>query len=60
MVEEYVIKVTMTPHPHDNPTRPYFWCILAYNNGWSNQGSGWAETPEMAFSNAKNYFTLPS
>lgn len=26
---EYKIEVIMTPHVHDSPVLPYFWCILS-------------------------------
>ena len=57
--KEYKIQVSMTPSLHDNPTKPYFWCILVFNNGWSNAGSGWAKTPDEAFLDAKKYLSLP-
>jgi len=28
MSDEYKIEVIMNPHPWDNLTEPYFWCIL--------------------------------
>ena len=57
--KEYKIQVSMTLSFHDNPTNPYFWCILEFNNGWSNTGSGWSKTPDEAFLDAKDYLLLP-
>lgn len=46
---DYRIVIYMRPNFHDNPQNPYFWCIMKYEEGLSNNGSGWAATPEQAF-----------
>ena len=46
---DYRIVIHMRPNFHDNPQNPYFWCIMKYEEGLSNNGSGWAATPEQAF-----------
>ena len=58
MKHDYKIVVHMQPNKHDNPMKPYFWCIMKYvfNTGWCNSGSGWSTTPEQAFEDAKYYF----
>lgn len=65
MPTEYKIQVLMTPHNRDNPTHPYFWCVLANNgrpqdsgeDGWYNTGCGWAKTPEEAWTTASRAYT---
>jgi hypothetical protein len=61
MNTEYKMEVLISPHPHDNSKRPYFWVILKYvNEKWVNTGhSGWSKTPEVACSDAiKEYQKL--
>lgn len=54
---EYKIEVIMTPHVHDSPVLPYFWCILSCCDGtWSNCCHGWAVTPERAWQEAKTFY----
>lgn len=54
---EYKIEVSMTPHFHDNPKKPYFWMISSYcGNGWCNHTFGWATTPEEAWQEAKTFY----
>lgn len=52
---DYRLVVHMQPNFHDSPNAPYFWCVMKYDNGLSNSGSGWASTPEQAFIAGKNY-----
>lgn len=52
---DYRLVVHMQPNFHDNPIEPYFWCIMRYENGLTNSGSGWAATPEQAFLAGVNY-----
>lgn len=54
-MSDYRLVVHMSPNFHDNPTAPYFWCIMKYEGGLSNSGSGWAVTPERAFIAGHNY-----
>lgn len=56
MNDEYVIKVNMTPHIHDNPANPYFWCVMKFDGVWCNECSGWAKTPEQAFADAHDEY----
>lgn len=58
MDKEYVIKISMTPHYHDNIKHPYYWCILSNKDGWINEGSGWSSTPDQAFIEAKMYLNF--
>ena len=57
---EYKIEVIMTPHFHDSPKKPYFWCICSRINDeeslWCNSGHGWAATPEEAWQEAKTFY----
>lgn len=52
---DYRIVVHMQPNFHDNPEKPYFWCILKYDGGLSNSGAGWAIAPNQAFADGVNY-----
>jgi hypothetical protein len=54
--KEYVIKIGLTPHKHDNFAAPHHWCILIYNTTWCNECSGWSTTPEQAFYDASEAF----
>lgn len=49
--DDYRVMVHMEPNTHDSPNKPYFWCVLKYDEsvGLHNMGSGWEETPERAF-----------
>ena len=54
---EYKIEITLTPHYHDNPMFPYFWCLLGRNDDdWCNCGHGWAKTPREAWRRACEYY----
>ncbi|RKI41921.1 hypothetical protein D7V86_08175 [bacterium D16-51] len=53
----YLIEVYLTSEKSQNKNLPFFWCILKCENGnYSNEGSGWAETPKMAYQEAYNYY----
>lgn len=54
-MSDYRLVIHMSPNFHDSPTAPYFWCILKYEDGLSNSGSGWAVTPEQAYIDGKAY-----
>lgn len=54
-MSDYRLMIHMQPKPHDNPDKPYFWCILEYVNGLTNKGSGWSSTPEQAFQEGFKY-----
>jgi hypothetical protein len=55
---EYKIEVITTPHIHDSPKKPYFWCIMSHsqNGSWCNYTSGWAATIEEAWQEAKTFY----
>ena len=55
---EYKIEILLTPHPWDNQTESYFWCILGwFNSEWVNtENYGWATTPQEAFDKAIESF----
>lgn len=50
---DYEIRISLTPHPWDNKSEPYFWMIAKWSEGgktWCNSGHcGWARTPKEAF-----------
>lgn len=52
MKAEYVLRVLMTPHFHDNANAPYFWCIVCDG---ANKGCGWEATPAEAFFSGKKH-----
>lgn len=57
---EMKIEVLMSPHPWDDAEKPYYWCILIwddYSYIWKNSGKmGWGKTPNDAFISAlKSY-----
>lgn len=55
--DSYLIEVFLTPENPQKETSPYFWCILKCQNGnYSNEGSGWADSPHTAYHDAYNYF----
>ena len=56
MNEEYKIEIGITPHYHDNKFKPFYWTLLAYRNGWSNDGCGWATTQEEAWKEAYRFY----
>jgi len=57
MDNELDIKVSMTPHPWDNPTKPYSWVLLKWcKTAWCNVGHGWAKTPVEAWKEAFEYY----
>lgn len=53
MDKEYSIEVSITPHPWDNPSQPYFWGV--FEDG-CNAGFGWSKTPEGAWEAALEYY----
>ena len=54
---EYSIEVIMNPHHWDNKNEPYFWCIFANRGeGKTNEGCGWAKTPDLAWNQANEYY----
>ena len=54
----YKIEVITTPHIHDNPKEPYFWCIQSCVNGgnWCTCTAGWAVTLEEAWKQAHQFY----
>lgn len=59
MLPEYCIKISMSPHKHDNPDAPYYWSILELQGSWGQVLCGWSGSPQMAFDEAmKQYQTI--
>jgi len=57
MNNELHIEVSMTPHPWDNPNKPYSWVLLRWHkNAWCNSGHGWAKTPKEAWEDAIKHY----
>jgi hypothetical protein len=56
--KEYKIEVLATPHYHDSPNKPYFWCILSCteNGSWWMEMGDWSDTIENAFEEAYKFF----
>lgn len=54
---EYQIEISLTPQEWYNKSEPYFWTIYEIDNGnKNNYGCGWAQTPELAYQKAKDYY----
>jgi len=57
MDNELHIEVSMTPHPWDNPSKPFSWVLLRwYKTAWCNVGFGWAKTPKEAWEDANRHY----
>lgn len=55
----YKFDISATPNYHDNKHKPYWWCLLGCTEGsdvWCNEGFGWAETSEKAFTEANEFY----
>lgn len=58
-MDSYKVSVLMTPQYHINNKKPFIWSVLAYSakdNKWTGIYSGWSESPEKAFIEAKQYY----
>jgi len=58
IIDEYSVEVFLRAHIWDNKKEPYFWCLQGHRrstDGWTNEGSGWAVSPEQAFKDATAY-----
>lgn len=53
---EYSLKISLTPHPHDNDAKPYYWSILAWEKEWHQIACGWEKDPEQCFISATKHF----
>ena len=56
MESEYVIKIFLTKHVHDNPSCPYYWSLVTYTNKWVQIAGGWDVSPDICFKKALNYY----
>ncbi len=56
MNQNYKIEINITPSKYENKSQPYHWILFAYYDDWCNEGAGWATTPELAWSEAYNFF----
>lgn len=56
MKKNYKIEVGVTPNNKDNHKQPYYWIIFSYCGEWVNEGAGWSESPEKAWSEAYTFF----
>ena len=56
----YKIEVITTPHIHNNPKEPYFWCIMSCMDGgdWCVHTAGWAITPDEAWKQAHQFYNF--
>jgi hypothetical protein len=57
MSNEYAIQIGLSPHEHDNPIAPYYWCLLKFNTDWCNECCGWSKKPEQAFEDAHKIYS---
>jgi hypothetical protein len=53
---EYLIQVSLNEHSWDNPSAPYYWCILGHYENWCNEASGWSTSIDQAFDDAKRHY----
>lgn len=56
METEYVIKISLTNHLHDNSENPYYWTLSKYDETWHQIALGWEKTPEQCFFSAQKYY----
>ena len=56
MKKEYAIKISLTKHNNDDPTAPYYWSLLKFNDSWHQIALGWEKTPQECFHKAKEYY----
>lgn len=54
--KSYLVQISLNEHPWDNPSAPYYWCILGYYNNWCNEASGWSVSIDQAFEDAKKCY----
>ncbi len=52
MNSEYVIKIFMNKHIHDNYFSPFYWNILKYDTNWHQIACGWSCNPRESFDEA--------
>lgn len=57
--QKYSIEVVLLESKEDNKHKPYFWVLykIQENGIKTNDGSGWAETPEKAWQEAYDFYT---
>ena len=56
MESEYAIKISLTKHVHDNPTRPYYWSLVTYTTQWVQVAGGWEASPTACMETALKYY----
>ncbi len=49
MEPEYAVKISLTEHRHDNPQKPYYWCLTKCEEVWHQIAFGWEESPQECF-----------
>ncbi len=57
MKPEYILKIALTEHTHDNYNKPFYWSILKYDTSWHQIAFNWEETVEKCFISAMNYYS---
>lgn len=56
MLSEYCIKISLSPHEHDNPDSPYYWGVLEFQESWGQVLCGWSNSPQAAFDEAMKQY----
>ncbi len=58
MNPKYKIEVLLYDSNVIQASKPYFWCLKSrLENDWCTEQAGWAESPEIAFSKAYDFYT---
>ena len=56
MNEEFIVKISLTEHRHDNFQKPYYWSLLKYDKAWHQIAFGWEGSPNDCLSAALNQY----
>lgn len=56
MSPEYCVKISLSPHKHDNPDSPYYWSIMEFRESWGQVLCGWSDSPQSAFNEAMEQY----
>lgn len=58
MKKTYKIEITLTKNNHENLNQPYHWVLFSYQDDFQNEAAGWAASPEKAWKEAYEFFTM--
>jgi len=57
MNSEYSMKISLSPHLHDNKEKPYYWCVLKFDSEWHQIACGWEASPDACYRTIRHNFT---